>query len=317
MSGTDRITPIAIFVYNRPDHTRRLLESLIKCDRLDVCPVLIFCDGPKDESQAGKVHAVRTIIHNFAEKNNPKIIEADKNLGLNTSIVNGVSQVIEDYGRAIILEDDLILHPCTLDFMIQALDRYENDPRVGHVSGFAFPIKHDSREDALFLPLFNSWGWATWERSWKNFEWSPDKAMQEMNKDSGLRKRMYPYYDMFVHFYKGNIMVWDLLWHWKFHSLNKLGVFPSASLIWCSGFDETATHTTSIPKDGYQSSYEQVMTVKRSEYFRFPDQVTFDPHAVQALNKFLHSMYGSPLKRIYRKMRDSIKETLKDQKWEN
>jgi hypothetical protein len=315
MPGDDKFisasTPIALFVYNRPDHTRRLLKSLVKCERFDTCPIYIFSDGSKNESQQDKVQAVRNIIHDFAEKNNAKVIEASENLGLNSSIIKGISQVCEEHGRIIVFEDDLVLHPRTLDFMIQALDRYENDTRVGHVSGFSFPIQHDLQVDAVLLPLFNSWGWGTWARSWKDFEWSPEKALQDMRKDANLRRRMYPYFDMFMHFYQKNEMVWDLLWHWKLQSLNRVGVFPSASLIWCSGFDETATHTTSVPKTGYQTPYEQVMAVKLSETISFPGQISADPRTVWALRRFLHSMYVHPIRRFYRRMRDTIKAILK------
>jgi GT2 family glycosyltransferase len=92
----------------------------------------------------------------IAEKNNAKVIEASENLGLTFSILSGISQVCEEHSRIIVLEDDLVLHPRTLDFMIQALDRYEDDPRVSHGSGFSFPIQHAPKVDAILLPLFNT-----------------------------------------------------------------------------------------------------------------------------------------------------------------
>jgi hypothetical protein len=312
MPGNDTPTPIAIFTYNRPDHTRRLLDSLANCSRFETCPVYIFSDCYKDASQIENVLAVRQIIREFADKYNGRIIEASENLGLNTSIVRGISQVCKEYSRIIVLEDDLILHPRTLDFMIQALDRYESDPRIGHISGFSFPIRYHTQDDAILLPLFNSWGWATWAKSWNDFEWSLDKAIQEMRMDSALRKRMYPYYDMFIHFYLEKDMVWDLLWHWKLRSLNKVGVFPSNSLVWCSGFDATAIHTGSVP-DGYQESFEKVMAVNLSETILFPEKIDADPQAVQALKKFLHSKYPHPLRMFYRRVRDTIKAKLKGQ----
>ena len=201
MSGKYKPTPIAIFVYKRPEHTRRLLESLVKCAKLETCPIYVFSDGAKDESVRDQVQTVREIIHAFARKNNAKVSEASENLGLSSSILRGISLVLEEHDRIIVLEDDLILNPRTLDFMIQALDRYENEPRVGHVSGFIFPLRYTPADDAVLLPLFNSWGWATWARSWKDYEWGPDKALREMHHDIGLRKRMYPYFDIFFHHY--------------------------------------------------------------------------------------------------------------------
>jgi hypothetical protein len=299
-------TPIAIFAYNRPVHTQKLLESLIKCSSLNTCPIYLFCDGAKVDDQKEKVQNVRTIVNDFAKNHNAKVFEASENLGLSLSIIRGISQVSEIHDRIIVLEDDLVLHPKTLDFMIQALDRYEDDPQIGHVSGFSFPLQHSPQEDAILLPLFNSWGWATWSSVWKEYEWSPEKAIKEIRKDAALRRRLYPYSDMLEYHFLKNEMVWDLLWHWKLQSMKKIGVFPSNSLIWCSGFDETATHTGRVPK-GYQTPLEKVMAYEIPERFRFPKDDQVDPQAVRELKKFLHSMYATPLRMFYRRVRDRVK----------
>ncbi len=240
MIKNNKHTPIGIFVYNRPVHTSRLLESLENCQKLEDCTVFIFSDGPKTESHRENVQIVRKIIHDFAEKHNASIFEESENLGIESSILKGISKICEDHCRFIVLEDDLVLHPRTIDFFLQALDRYEDDVHVNHISGFTFPIRYKPKEDAMILPLFNSWGWATWVRSWNDFEWEPDEAFKEMNKDSGLKNRMYPYYDLFFHHYLQKDMTWDLLWQWKMHSLKRVGVFPSTSLIWCSGFERNS-----------------------------------------------------------------------------
>jgi hypothetical protein len=299
-------TPIAIFAYNRPVHTQKLLESLIKCSSLNTCPIYLFCDGAKVDDQKEKVQNVRTIVNDFAKNHNAKVFEASENLGLSLSIIRGISQVSEIHDRIIVLEDDLVLHPKTLDFMIQALDRYEDDPQIGHVSGFSFPLQHSPQEDAILLPLFNSWGWATWSSVWKEYEWSPEKAIKEIRKDAALRRRLYPYSDMLEYHFLKNEMVWDLLWHWKLQSMKKIGVFPSKSLIWCSGFDETATHTPFVPK-GYQASYVEVMSNKYPEIFRFPGKNSIDPKEVKALNIFLHSKYPHPLWMFLRRIRNKVK----------
>lgn len=308
MPRINKITPIAIFVYKRPDHTRQLLKSLVNCARLETCPIYIFSDGCKDDSHRDQVQSVRNIVHDFAGNYHAKIIEASANLGLSPSIIQGISTVLEEYDRIIVLEDDLVLNPRALDFMIQALDRFEEDSHVGHVSGFSFPYQYPHTDDATFLPLFNSWGWATWARSWKEFEWSPEKALKEMRRDSGLRKRIYPYFDIFFHHYLLNEMVWDLLWHWKLLSQKKLGVFPAKSLIWCSGFDETATHG-GVPA-GYQATYDQVMSFNLPETIRFPEQVSVDPNEARALKVFQRHMYAHPVRMFYRRVRDTIKVKL-------
>jgi hypothetical protein len=290
MGTNEKVTPIAIFTYNRPTNTRDLLNSLSQCSRVDTCPIFIFSDNFKDESQREKVQEVRTIIHNFQNKIPVTVIEASENMGLNDSIINGISKICEEYSRIIVLEDDLILNPQIIDFFIQTLNLYENEPQVSHISGFTFPINYMSNYDAYFLPFFSSWGWATWQRSWKEFEWTPDKAKMEMDRQPELRKHLFPYYDMFLFHYERNEMVWDLLWRWKIQSQNKIGLFPSTSLTWCSGFDQNATHTNAVP-DGYQASYDKVMSSRLHQELVLPDQYTIDSKVMKSLWKFLKYMY--------------------------
>jgi hypothetical protein len=127
-----------------------------------------------------------------------------------------------------------------------------------------------------------------------------------MSRDRNLRVRMYPYYELFVHHYFENDMVWDLLWHWKIHSKKRIGLFPSTSLIWCSGFSEGATHTGSVPK-GYQNSLERVMKRPSKKEIVFPTYILSNDDAVFELQKFLRSMYASPLRMYYRWGRDKVK----------
>lgn len=303
MGTNEKVTPIAIFTYNRPTNAQDLFTSLSQCSRVETCPIFIFSDNFKDESQREKVQEVRTIIHNFQNKIPVTVIEASENIGLNNSIINGISIICEKYSRVIVLEDDLILNPQIIDFFIQSLDLYENESQVSHISGFSFPINCVSSLDAYFLPFFSSWGWATWQRSWKEFEWAPEKAKFEMSRNSELRKKMFPYYDMFMDHYDRNEMVWDLLWRWKIQSQNKIGLFPSTSLSWCSGFDQNASHTTAVP-DGYQTIYDDVMSASLHKKLTLPDQIIIDQNAMKSLREFLINMYpNQSLRTFLRRLR--------------
>ncbi len=149
----------------------------------------------------------------------------------------------------IVLEDDLILHPFFLDFMLQSLDRYANDECVAQVAGFTFPIKMPAKPDAFFLPLTTSWGWATWQRAWKLFSWETESALQMLEADPHMRTRFdldgaYRYSNMLHLAAEGKVDSWAIRWYWQTFSANKLTLYPRRSLVWQNGFDEFATHTT-------------------------------------------------------------------------
>ena len=168
--------PIAVFAYNRPSHLSSALESLSRNDRLSECNVVVYCDGPKTRQDVSPVAAARRVASEWASGHGGTVVERKENLGLAQSIVAGVSEQCEAAGRVIVVEDDLILAPRFVDYMLQALDRYEAEDRVYQVSGFMFPVDHPLEPDAFLLPLTTTWGWATWARAWKAFDWTAPGA---------------------------------------------------------------------------------------------------------------------------------------------
>src|SRR5690349_9171420 len=104
-------TPIALFAYNRPEHTRTVLQSLSLCRRVDECSVRIYCDGAKSPAQNSAVAASREVAREWAWRFDAQIVERDQNIGLAGSIVLGVAELCEQHGRVIVIEDDFVLNP--------------------------------------------------------------------------------------------------------------------------------------------------------------------------------------------------------------
>ena len=156
------VTPVALFTYNRPEHTTRAFQSLENCSRLAECSLHVYCDGPKSGADEKSVAATRAVVRKQAERLGATVIERDSNLGLARSLVGGVTALCEQFGRVIVVEDDLVLHPSFVDYMLQALDRYAHEPNAYQISGYMFPVTQPSKPDAFFLPLITTWGWATW-----------------------------------------------------------------------------------------------------------------------------------------------------------
>lgn len=240
--------PIALFVFRRPDKTRATLESLARCRGIDASDLYIFCDGPRGAIDDRAVAEVRAIVNAF---DHPKktVIISPENRGLALSIIAGVTRLCKQYGRVIVVEDDLTVSSAFLEYMNTGLDTFADDPRVMQISGFAF-----SRNDAApnlaarFLPVTTSWGWATWSRSWRDFD--PDARDSDgLRSDYARRSRfdlggLFGYYDMLERQKAGRIDSWAIRWYWSVFRRDGVVLYPPVSLVRNDGFDSSGTHTS-------------------------------------------------------------------------
>jgi hypothetical protein len=239
-------TPVALFAYNRPDHTQRALVALSKCQRIKDCELHLFSDGPLTDATRPEVETTRKILHDWAVSFDARVVEQPQNLGLAKSIVTGVSDLCARYGRAIVVEDDLIVSPDFLHFMIESLDHYENDMRVMQVGGFTFSTPQGITTDAFLLPVTTTWGWATWQRAWKHFSWQP-VGMEAAKCDNNWRKLFdlngaCAFSSMLEDRLAGRNDSWGILWWYAVSRRKGLVVYPTQSLVWNSGFDGSGIH---------------------------------------------------------------------------
>ena len=139
----NNIIPIVIFVYNRPIHTSNLLNSLFENEEAKTSKIIIFADGPKENSSEldiDNINKTRDLIRNQEYFSNLEIIESNFNLGLASSIKNGITKVFEKYSSVIVLEDDLILSKYFLSFMNSALNYYKDNKTIFSISGYRYPL---------------------------------------------------------------------------------------------------------------------------------------------------------------------------------
>ncbi|WP_315853192.1 glycosyltransferase family protein [Mucilaginibacter robiniae] len=113
------LAPIALFVYNRPDHTRRTLNYLQKNQLAEESRLFIFSDGPKTEADQQKVKEVRLLAQQATGFKSVKLIERAENMGLANSIISGVSQLVQEYGKVIVFEDDLLSSPTPFNILMK------------------------------------------------------------------------------------------------------------------------------------------------------------------------------------------------------
>ena len=295
-------TPIALFVYNRPAHANAVLESLAKCARLQECSLHIFCDGSRRPDDDASVGETRAVARKWADALDGVLHERDANLGLSRSIVSGVSELCASHGRVIVIEDDLILGVSFLDYMLQALDRYEAATNVYQISGYMFPVTHPQKPDAFFAPLVTTWGWATWARAWQSFDWNAEDAAAAM-QDAETRRQFdldgaYPYSEMLAQRLRNENDSWGILFWWAVFKRHGLVLHPRESLVQVGGFDGTGTHAGNYLWSRTAPARLQTWS------FELPDQVAIDDSAFARIKTFLKKeQYPASLAgRIWRRL---------------
>lgn len=237
--------PILLFVYNRPAHTRRLIESLQANPETVHSPLIVYSDAAHDEVARPVVEEVRKFIHSVNGFYSIEIIEREENQGLARNIIDGVTTQINRYGRVIVLEDDLVVAPHFLRFMNEALELYKDEPRVGHIQACDFT--HDpTLPDTFLIKWTGSWGWATWKRAWKHF--NPDGAyLLEQLEKRKLTHRFdfdgnYRFTRMLRRQIAGKNNSWAIRWNASLFLADILSLNVGRSLVQNTGFDGSGTN---------------------------------------------------------------------------
>ncbi len=247
------LAPISIFVYNRPKHTKTMLNTLSNCLLIKNSKVYFFVDGPKKSDDKEKVKEVIKILNNFKKKHNKTVINiSNKNLGTYLNLTNGISNILKKHKKIIVLEDDLKLKKNYLLFMNQALSKYSSKKNILQISGYSYPIETKNSE-AYFLNLTSCWGWGTWNDRWIKFSKYLNKKSEissiceqiELNKNMKYQFNICNSYN-YLNFLKkqitSNFNSWGVLFYLYSFKNKNLNLFPALSLVENVGFDGTGLH---------------------------------------------------------------------------
>ncbi|MFV0665041.1 glycosyltransferase family A protein [Denitromonas sp.] len=316
MKSAEHHAPVALFVFNRPEHTRRTLEALQRNGLAEVTPLHIFSDAARHDEDDTAVHQVRKIIRETEGFASVTLVEREKNMGLAASIIDGATQLCRQYGQVIVLEDDLLTAPTFLTYMNAALDRYRDIPQVGSISAYMYPVDGSGAgSDTVMLAHPMSWGWATWADRWALFDADGEHLLQRL-KDTRQLKR----FDAigpggFERMLRGQIAgqnnSWFIRWHASLFLAERKSLAPSRSLISNIGLDGTGVHCNEWLIDPF--------AVQLSDA---PIEVTSIPMETapafrHALNRFfrrsrrlryinaLYRLLPTPLKRVISRNRNS------------
>lgn len=250
------LVPVVMFVYNRPEHVKKMVEALAQNGLAKDTEVYIYSDAAKDIDSEEAVRLVRAYIDSLPEKNYFKdvyINKAESNRGLAKSILNGVDEVMNHYEKIIVLEDDLVASKDFLQFMNDALAYYETNQKIWSICGYTPPltIPEDYKNQVYLAYRAGTWGWATWKDRWSKVDWQvldymsfkEDKKLREqLNRGGGDMAYML---DAQM---AGLIDSWGIRWCYAQSKLEMLTVYPVVARIRNIGLDGTGTHSGINPK---------------------------------------------------------------------
>lgn len=284
------LAPIIIFCYNRPHHLEQTLFALKNADLSKASTLYVFSDAAKTDQDEINVAKVRKIINELTGFKDVIIKVQPTNKGLSASIISGVTEVIQKHGKAIVLEDDMLVSKNFLTYMNIGLQKYENEKTVSSVCSFMFPV--NELPHLFFLRHSDCWGWATWEDRWANFEEDSKKLVTEIDEKNLISsfnfEKGYPYFQMLVDQSENRINSWAIRWYASNFLKNKIALYPGKSLIKNIGLDYSGTH----------SGIDKFMMTDAAyaNLDHFPEMVEEDQISRKKISEYLKASYSPTFK---------------------
>jgi hypothetical protein len=239
--------PIVLFVYDRPDHTRRTLEALSANEGAETSDLLVYSDGPKTADCEADVLAVRECVATATGFRSVSVIEREENLGLANSVISGVTEALTRSPSVIVMEDDLLTSKNFLAFVNSALSTYEQRPDVFSVTGYNYPLQIPAtyREDAYLSYRSSSWGWGTWRDRWSQVDWAVSdysEFVTDPRAQTLFRRGGDDLPPMLASQMSGQIDSWSIRFDYAHYKHDAVCLHPVVSKVQNIGFDGSGVH---------------------------------------------------------------------------
>lgn len=306
------LAPVIVFSYNRPNHLRQTLETLAKNDLAQESVLYIYCDGAKPsatEEQRQRIVENRNVAHSAEGFKEVFVVEAPHNKGLANSIIDGVTDVINEYGKVIVLEDDLLTSPFFLDYMNSALDFYEFRPGVMSISANRPPMEEleiptDYPYDVFVCLRSYSTGWATWKNRWNQVDWSMDyldELLKHPEQIEAFNRAGDDMTKMLLLQRHGKIDSWAIRFSFAHFKEHLVAILPCISYVDNIGFDGSGIHSGVNTTNEYRNNLS--LSVKEP---RFVDLIYEDSRIINAFyNRFCEKkrpLYQRVVNALFRKL---------------
>lgn len=242
-----KYAPIVMFVYCRPDHAKQTIEALLRNKEASETDIFIYSDAPKNDKARQGVAKTRYYIHSITGFKSVTIIERQENWGLARSLVDGITTIVNKYGRVIVIEDDIKVSQYCLKYFNDGLELYEDDAQMASIHAYTYPHK-EKLPDTFLIKGADCWGWATWKRAWDKFCNDPVLLKQKLIETKRVREfdfnYTYPYMGMLQRRIDGLNSSWAICWYASTFLNDMYTLYPNVSMAEQIGMDGVgATHS--------------------------------------------------------------------------
>lgn len=279
-----RTTPLLLVAYNRPDKVRRLIDRL----RPQGHPtIMVAVDGPKpgNDADAARVQAVRDEFSRIDWTDDVETLFRPVNLGLRKAVAGAVTWAVEKHGEVIVLEEDTIPGDLFVPYAIDMLERFRDDERIAHISGYNVVPEAELSFPSAGSRLTHypeSIAWATWARAWAHFDdtmaWGGSVNLTDLAKVTGSRVSAVRWKQSFDDAAANRISTWAYRWIASMWSRGSLTVSPNRNLVTYGGYDEGTNSALDAPWTElplFEGDLAELET----------DSIEFDPGAERWINR--------------------------------
>ncbi|HVV55228.1 MAG TPA: hypothetical protein VHC47_07890 [Mucilaginibacter sp.] len=294
-------TPVLFVVFNRPETTRIVFEAIRK-----IAPrkLYISADGPRPDvpSDAENCKAVLDIVRNIDWECDCKTLFRENNFGCGLGPSMAFDWFFENEEEGIILEDDCLPDPSFFPYCRELLERYRNDTRVMHISGcnFQYGWQWNSEISYYFSKNPHEWGWASWRRAWKMFDFRAQNFPEIFGKKylrgyfSSRMEEIYRMKKINQTYHQPDAPHWwDYQWAFAININSGLAVTPNVNLVKNIGFGENATHTLSSNDRRAKNEAKEIEFPLKHPAFIIHDAISDKRYFnSQMLHKILRKTYS-------------------------
>ena len=296
-------TPILFVVFNRPDTTQAVFEAIRK---ISPKKLYISADGPRPGVLADvqNCRLVREIVSNIDWECDCKTLFRDNNVGCGLGPSLAFDWFFENEEEGIILEDDCLPHPSFFPYCQELLEKYRDDTRIMHISGsnFQYGWQRDKDVSYYFSKSPHEWGWATWRRAWKLFDFKtksyPDIVHKKYLKGYYSSKLEEIYHLTKIHqtYSNADPNCWDYQWGFAININSGLAITPNTNMVRNVGFGDHATHTLSAKDKRAKNWIREMVFPLRHPAFIVSDTVSdkryFNSLLTQIILRKAYSLFG-------------------------
>jgi hypothetical protein len=239
------LAPVALFAWQRPAHTQRVISALAANPEAPETDVFAFVDGPRHDRESEHVAEVIRIAEAATGFRSVSVRVAARNLGLSRSITGGVTDVLQHSDRVIVVEDDIVVSRSFLGYMNSHLELYANDDSVASVHGYVYPHSHEL-PPTFFIAGADCWGWGTWRRAWEHYRPDGRALLEELTRRGLLATFDFGgtagYVDMLRDQIAGRNDSWAVRWYASALLCGMYTLYPNRSLATNIGADGSGSH---------------------------------------------------------------------------